>query len=208
MTGWNPSLPASQTVVLTLEKGPKAGNMANTKTHKLINELRHKPRVLVFAVNVLLAWIVYYFATGGVSPFGTDSGIWLLAAVAYWFFTLITTPFFRPPKDSLATAISAILLLVPIGFSEVQFFRSLLQSAHTVTIAISLIVATLALVAIFKQSYGRDNLWGKISYQLSEKLGKGEILFTPVVLISALGFYQDSIRWEENVNVVDGAQEP
>ena len=169
--------------------------MINTNGHKSINELRQKPRVLVFVVNVLLAWIVYYFVTGGISPFGTDFGIWLLAAIAYWFFALITTPFFRPPKDSLAMAISAILLLVPIGFSEVQFFRFLLQSAYAVTIAIALVVAILALVAIFKQSYGRDNLWGNISYQLSEKLGKGEILFTPVILISALGFYQDSIHW-------------
>jgi len=169
--------------------------MANIDSHKSINELRQKPRVLVFVVNVLLAWIVFYLSTGNISPFSTDSGIWLLAVITYWFWVLITTPFFRPPKDSLAIAISAILLLVPIDFSEVQFFLPLLQLTHVVAIVISLVVAALALVAIFKQSDSKDNLLGKISYQLSEKLGRGEVLFTFVVLISALGFYQDNIQW-------------
>jgi len=169
--------------------------MINTNSHKSINELRQKPRVLVFSVNVLLAWIVFYFSTGNISPFSTDPGIWLLAVIAYWFWVLITTPFFRPPKDSLAIAISVILLLVPIDFSVVQFFLPLLQITYIIAIIISLFVATLALIAIFKQSDDKDNLLSKVSYQLSEKLGRGEILFTPVILISALGFYQNNIQW-------------
>ncbi len=67
-----------------------------------INNLRQKPRILVFIINVLLAWCVFFIVTGGISPFAEGSGIWLLAAMAYWLLVLITTPFFSPPKDSLA----------------------------------------------------------------------------------------------------------
>jgi hypothetical protein len=158
-----------------------------------INELRQKPRVLVFAINTVLAWIVFFIVTGGISPFVTGAGIWLLAAIAYWLLVLITNPFFRPPKDSLATAISVVLLLIPIDFSGVLFFKSLLQTFQVITIVTSLAVTVLALIAIFEQTSNKNNPLGKISYQLSDKLGKGEILFTPVVLISALGFYQSNI---------------
>lgn len=159
-----------------------------------MSELQQKPRVFVFALNVLLAWMLFFFLTDVMSPFGTNTGIWLLATITYWLFSLVTAPFFRPPKDSLAIAISAVLLLVPINFSGGQQFTILLGQAHFLAMAISLIVGILALIAIFKQSDDRNDLLGNISYQLSEKLGKGEVLFTPVVLISALGFYQNNME--------------
>lgn len=160
-----------------------------------MDELQQKSRVIVFAVNIMLAWAVFFISTGGASPFATGAGIWLLAAMAYWLLLLIAAPFFRPPKDSLATAISVVLLLVPIDLSGVLILKSLLQSIQIVTVIISLIIAILALVAIFKQSGDKDSVPGKISYQLSDKLGKGEILYTPVVLISVFGFYQENIHW-------------
>src|SRR3989344_7363329 len=137
--------------------------MLNKINSKIMIELPQKPRILVFIANVLLAWLVFFVANGGWSPFSTGAGIWVLAAMAYWLLVLITTPFFTPPKDSLATAISVVVIL--------------------------------ALIAIFKQSASEDDLVGKISYQLSNRLGRGEILFTPVILISALGFNQESIYW-------------
>ncbi|OGZ72241.1 MAG: hypothetical protein A2908_03795 [Candidatus Staskawiczbacteria bacterium RIFCSPLOWO2_01_FULL_38_12b] len=169
--------------------------MLNKINSKIMIELPQKPRILVFIANVLLAWLVFFVANGGWSPFSTGAGIWLLAAMAYWLLVLITTPFFTPPKDSLATAISVVLLLVPIDFSKVLQFRLLLQSIDIVTIILSLVIVILALIAIFKQSASEDDLVGKISYQLSNRLGRGEILFTPVILISALGFNQESIYW-------------
>jgi len=175
--------------------------MAETKSNKKIENLRQKPRVVVFAINVLLAWSLFYYITGLVSPLSTYAGIWFLAAAAYWLFALITAPFFRPPKDSLATAISAILLLAPIDFSKVQHFRTLLESIRFLTMGISLIVGIFALIAIFKRSDESDSILGKVSYRLSEKLGRGEILFTPVVLVSVLGFYQANI---EGVLLISG----
>ncbi len=169
--------------------------MTEVKNNKTINELRQKPRLIVFAINVLLAWALFYYITGLFSPFNTNVGIWFLAATAYWLFVLITAPYFRPPRDSLAIAISVILLLAPIDFSGVQFFKPILESLNFLTICVSIVIGILALIAIFKRSDGSNDTLGKVSYQLSEKLGRGEILFTPVVLISALGFYQTNIEW-------------
>ncbi|MCK5009227.1 MAG: DUF87 domain-containing protein, partial [Deltaproteobacteria bacterium] len=156
--------------------------------------LKQQPRIMVFAFNILLAWTLYYFATGEISPFSTGAGIWLLAVITYWLLILITAPFFTPPKDSIATAISVILLLAPIDLSGVSNFHTLLTLSHKLTIGFSLIIIALALLAIFKQS-NREKSLGNICYQLSRTLGRGEILFTPVILISVLGFYQNNIQW-------------
>ncbi len=158
-----------------------------------IDNLKQKSRVGVFVANTVLAIIVFVVATGTLSPFGTEQGLWLLAAVTYWLFTLVTTPFFTPPKDALANAIATILILAPVSLVSVKHFTIVLSILYWVAIGISLVVVILSLVAIFKRSDGQQSPVGIITYQLSNKLGRGEILFTMVVLISSLGFYQDKI---------------
>jgi len=160
---------------------------------KSINPLRQKSRIVVFAVNLFLAWFLFFLSTGLVSPLGTSAGLWVLAAAAYWLLVLVTTPFFNPPKDSLATAISVLLLLIPVSLPATSPYFGTLQALSYFTIGLSVLVGLFALIAIFNQ--GRGTYLSSISYQLSEKLGRGEILFTPIVVISALGFYEGNLEW-------------
>ena len=162
-------------------------------SNTVIDSLKQKSRVGVFVANAVLAIIVYVVVTGTLSPFGTEQGLWLLAVVTYWLFTLVTTPFFIPPKDALANAISTILILAPVSLASVKHFTMVLSILYWVAIGVSLVVVILSLIAIFKRSDGQQSPVGTITYQLSNKLGRGEILFTMVVLISSLGFYQDKI---------------
>ena len=60
-----------------------------------------------------------------------------------------------------------------------------------ITIVFAMLVAAAALVAVFQQK----NIVGTISYRSSSAFGKGEVLFTPVVIISLLGFYQGNLGW-------------
>ncbi len=160
---------------------------------KSISPLGQKSRLFVFVINASLAWVVYFLATGHVSPIGTDAGIWVLAAIAYWLLVLVTIPFFNPPKDSLATAISVLLLLIPINLAVVPNFSSLLYGLHTTTMVLAIAVAIFALLAILL--HPQKTFWQRATYELSKKLGRGEVLFTPLIIISALGFYQDKIEW-------------
>ncbi len=160
---------------------------------KSISPLGQKSRILAFAINSIVAWLIYFLATGQLSPIGTDAGIWVLAVIAYWLLVLVTVPFFNPPKDSLATAISVLLLLTPINLAVVQNFSSILVGLRTTTLALAVAVALFALLAILL--HPQKTFWQKMFYELSEKLGRGEVLFTPIVIISALGFYQGQIEW-------------
>ena len=162
-----------------------------TNSERSIEPLSQGWRVVALGVNVLLAWILFYFATGDKIPTGSGASVWFLAATAYWLLTLVAAPFFIPPRDSLSTTIAVVLLLAPLDFSSVVNFQSALILTNTITILLALFVGTIAVISIFKQ---KDRA-GKVPYRLSSLLGKGEVLFTPVVIISALGFYQTNPGW-------------
>lgn len=156
-----------------------------------IRNLNEKERLVVLALNVLLALGVFFISTGELIPSGTGASIWLLAATSYWFLVLLGTPFFTPPKDSLTTAVVVVLLLLPLEFVETLNFGTSLAILKWTGIALALIVAGLAIAAIVK----RETVTGKVFFHLTKFFGRGELLFTPVIIITALAYYQDTVGW-------------
>jgi len=156
-----------------------------------IEPLNQTWRVVALVVNVLVGWLIFWLATGDIIPTGSGASVWLLAATAYWLLTLVAAPFFLPPRDSLSTAIAVVLLLAPIDFSPVGDFHGALVFFNGLTIVFAALIAATALLAIFQQK----NVVGEVSYRISSVLGKGEVLFTPAIIISALGFYQGNLGW-------------
>lgn len=151
-------------------------------------------RIWILCINIIISFVLYFFATGSFSLNGSGASIWLLAIIAYWIASLATAPFFVPPKDSLSIAISVILLMAPIDFSSIVNFKFGLILLNYFTVLISIIVVVLAIVAMFKQDKQSDPL-SQISFHVSNILGKGEILFTPAIIVSSVGFYQDKPDW-------------
>lgn len=156
-----------------------------------IRSLNQVERVFVLLANVALAWTIFYLATGQMVPSGSGSSIWFLAATSFWFLSLLGTPFFTPPKDAFTTAIAIVLLLLPIDLSLAPQFGTLLDALKWTGIGLSILVATLALIAIFRH----DRTYGQLCYHLSRHLGRGEIQFTIVVVVATLGFLQASPLW-------------
>ncbi|MDB5265362.1 MAG: hypothetical protein JWM39_75 [Parcubacteria group bacterium] len=148
-------------------------------------------RMAALGINVFVALIFFFLATGSIIPTGSGASVWFLAATAYWLLVLVAAPFFLPPRDSLSTAIAVVLLLAPLDFTSVVRFHGALVLLNALTVCVAIFVAVAALVAVFQQ----NTLIGKIAYRVSSVLGKGEVLFTPVVIISALGFYQNNLGW-------------
>lgn len=161
---------------------------------KQILPLTQAQRIWVLGINIAIAFILYFFATDSFFPNGSGASIWLLAIIAYWIASLVTAPFFVPPKDSLGIATSVILLMAPIDFSSVVNLKSALVFLNVVTIIISILVVILAITAIFRQNKGLDSL-SQISFRISNMLGKGEFLLSPAIIISSIGFYQDKPDW-------------
>ena len=160
---------------------------------KQIPSLTQIQRVWVLGVNIAIAFILYFFSIN-FSLSGSGEIIWLLAIIAYWVALLATAPFFVPPKDSLSIAISVILLMIPIDLSSVANFKIGLNLLVFFTVLISVVVVVLAIIAMFRKDEELD-LLSQISFRISNILGKGEILFTPVIIVSAVGFYQDRPDW-------------
>ncbi len=166
--------------------------MGGQRQYGPIELLGQTGRILVLFLYSAIAWLIYFGATGLLLPSGSGASVWLLAAIAYWLLTLLAAPYFLPPKDSLSTAIAAILLLVPMDLTT-AYLSSNLQTLLWLTVAISVAVVIAALVAIFHQV--KRTPFSRACYRLSGAFGKGEVLFTPAVIISAIGFYHADAFW-------------
>lgn len=169
--------------------------MGKNKDVNIVEPLTQIGRVVALAINVGIAWVLYFAATGIFFPTGSGASVWLLATMAYWLLRLVSAPFFLPPRDSLTTAISLILLLAPLDFTGVINFKMGLLTFNTATIILAVLVAVSALVSVFYQ----NTRLGKITYRLSSVFGRGEILFTPAIIISAIGFYQNAPGWTATI---------
>lgn len=157
----------------------------------LSGELKQDERVIVLVINVILAWVIYLIGTGELIPSGNGASIWFLSATSYWFLSLLGTPFFTPPKDSFSTSIAVILLLLPLDFTTVANYQTTLTIIKFTTVTLALTVAVAAIVAIVH----RGTVIGDIAFNISKHLGRGEILFTLVIVIATLAFYQNELQW-------------
>lgn len=151
-------------------------------------------RILVFGLYVATAWVCFYSATGSAIPAGSGASVWFLALTAHWLLALLAAPFFLPPRDSLGIALGTILLIAPIDLTSAAFSDQLILTAR-LTIAVAVFVAALATVASFRIG----TVTGGVCYRLSALLGKSEVLLTPAVIISALGFYPGRPGWTAGI---------
>lgn len=156
-----------------------------------VNHLSQGARFGVFVANVAFAWTVFFLATGTIVPSGSGASVWFLAITAYWLLKLVSAPYFLPPRDVLAMSVGTILLVAPIDFHGVGSIKWYLQWIAGLTVALSVVVAVSAAIAASKQG----TTLGQVFYRLSAMLGKAEILLTPAVIVSAVGFYEGAGHW-------------
>lgn len=123
-----------------------------------------------------------------------ENSIWFLSIVAYWLLRLITAPFFSPPKESIGIAVATILLLAPLDFSHLEFHQTLFIRLNEWSMNFAIIVGSLGILAVLKRANSASRV-GRISYETSKVLGRGELLFTLPIVISVLAFYPNSFGW-------------
>ena len=64
--------------------------------------LPQKSRLVALAIYVLSLIVISKFITGEWFPAESGKRLWLLSGIGLWLFMLISAPWFRPPRDSLA----------------------------------------------------------------------------------------------------------
>ena len=151
-------------------------------------------RFVALGLNLIFGWGLFVASTGLMFPMGSGASIWFLAMCAHWILTLVAAPYFLPPKDSFGTAVSVILLLVPLNLSAVPDTVAGIRWFADGAIVLALLTGLTALIAVIRKDAPKSKA-GPIAFRLSDMLGRGEVLLTPAVIVSVIGFYSDRPEW-------------
>jgi len=179
-------------LILNLQK---EGGIINKK---MSNDLTLKQRLVVLSLYLLILIFISGFVTGVWFPKEGGKGLWFYSALGLLFFTRLSSPFFIKPRDSLASSVTVALLLVTVDLTPVISFNLELNYFRWATVVLAVITALSALIAIYLfQTDTKTNKYkstiSRITFRISERFGIGQVLFTPPMLLSILGFYQDNI---------------
>lgn len=162
------------------------------------SELTLKQRLLATSIYILLLELLSGFATGIWIPTEGGKSLWFFSAIGVYFFTHLSSPFFITPRDSLATASTSALLLATVDLGSASVLGNQLNIFRWASFLVATFVALSAVVAIVL--YGTDAVekpklaaLSSITYHLSDRVGRAQIMFSPLVLISILGFYQGEL---------------
>lgn len=161
--------------------------MAETASYPTLRE-----RTVTLLINLAIVYAIYVAAADRWLPGGGLESVWLLSTLAFWFFSLLSAPWFVPPRDALANAVAAAAILVTIDLAPAQKFRTPLEVIRWIAVAYCAAVMILSLAALFLHDRDERSGAGRFAFRLTGIFGRGEILYTPPALISILGAYQAS----------------
>lgn len=158
-----------------------------------------RERGLSLIVNALFAYSALVLATGNWVPTGGLESVWFISAMSFWFLSLLSAPWFVPPRDALISAIGAALVLMTIELGNVDEFSIELNTLRWIMLAFCVVVIGLAVSALFlNESRKQAQPVSSLIFRLTGIMGKGELLFTGPAVISIVGAYHqssDTMAW-------------
>jgi len=152
-----------------------------------------KERTATLFINVAVAYAVFVWSTDSFAPFGSTESAWLMSAIAFWFLSLLTAPWFLPPRDVIASGVSASLLLITMDLSGGGAFREGLETLRSAFVVFFICGIFLATLALFLHDKNERSPVGRLSFRLASIFGRGEILFSSTAVVSILSAYQASL---------------
>lgn len=147
-------------------------------------------RTTVLLINLAAFYVAFGMASGKWVPTGGLESVWLLSAAALWLLTLLSSPWFLPPRDSLANAIGALTILVTIDLTPAHEFHAELDVLRWAGVAYAIAVIVLSLSALFLHDRDPRARNSHLAYRLVGVFGLGEIVYTFPAVISIVGAYQ------------------
>jgi uncharacterized protein len=100
----------------------------------------------VFA-NIVVFYLALVWASGNVLPTGGLESVWFLSATALWFFSLLSAPYFVPPRDAVVNAVAAACILVTSDLPAAGDLKKPLEILRWLAVAYCVLVTGLALIA-------------------------------------------------------------
>lgn len=93
-----------------------------------------KQRTIVLILNLAVFYAAFVITSSKWLPTGGLESVWLLSAVALWFLTLLSAPWFLPPRDSISKTIlsqcNTFLTHSLIDQTSLNFLQSVYSSQH------------------------------------------------------------------------------
>jgi uncharacterized protein len=168
-----------------------------SEEYKALRYLNQKQRLMVLLLNVCILLLLSKIVTGEILPSSSGKRLWVLAGLGYFFLTLLTAPWFRPPRNALVNAVTAALLLSTLDLAGVQTLRIPLDIFRWSFVGVAVATCICAILAIaFADLIASGHPYRRrvadLCYRISDIFGKGELIFTPPALISILGYYQQA----------------
>ncbi len=151
-----------------------------------------KQRALIVALNFTVFYIVFAVATGQLLPTSGLESLWLLSGISLWLFSLLSSPWFRPPRDTFANAVTASVLLVTADLTGLNSRSVPLDILRNVGIGWAIIVAAISFLAMIRQDKSMPDPLGNLLRRLCDTFGRGEIVYTPPALLGILGGFASS----------------
>lgn len=159
------------------------------------SELTTRERLIALLGYVVALTVAGRLITGTWLPSGGLKSAWYFGAIGLVFFTHLSAPFFVPPRDSLVNGATSALLLATTDFQAVGHLGLQLNAFRWISFGLSVFasIASVVAIALYRPSRTGNRLLStisRISYWTSTTVGRGQIMFTPIVLVSIVGAYQ------------------
>jgi uncharacterized protein len=150
-------------------------------------------RTKALCANFVVFYVSLYFASGNLLPTGGLESVWFLSGLALWFLALLSAPWFVPPKDALANALTAMAILVTLDLGGIGILKLHLEVVRWIAVAYCAAIMTGSVVALFIHDKNKRSPIGRFFFRITDTFGQGELLYTPSALISIIGAYQGSL---------------
>lgn len=150
-------------------------------------------RTKALCANIVVFYASLYAASGNLLPTGGLESVWFLSGLALWFLALLSAPWFVPPKDALANALTAMAILITADLSGVGALKHHLEIVRWIAVAYCGATMVGSVFALFIHDNNKRSPIGRFFFRVTDTFGQGELLYTPPALISIIGAYQGSL---------------
>lgn len=152
-------------------------------------------RTLVLAANLTVFYGIFCITNKDYYPTGGIESVWLLSAISMWFVTLLSSPWFLPPRDSLTNSIAVATILFTMEISKPLTPIGInLEIARWISILYALFISVCASLALISHDSNRNSLIGKLLFKFVGIFGNAKLIYTLPALISIIDIHQTNAQ--------------
>jgi uncharacterized protein len=152
----------------------------------------------MFAVYLVIVTLFHGGLTGEWAPTGGVRSLWYLSVIGLLAFRLLSAPLFVKPADAIASSIAAVFMLWSADVASLIAVLPWVQTFRWASVGVLGVVVVAGVMANTWKDAGvseqpRRFVARAVGYRFSAALGVGEVVFTPVAVLSVVSHGQQSL---------------